>query len=156
MRQKKYEITEKETLEAIVKKGFYCSIAFPHEPYPYLVPMNYGYENDTIYLHGALIGERAKIIEESNGNCPVSVLIVTEAKLLLQGEKACNLSAIHESVVIKGKASRVTEEEEKIFAVETLLRQVKEEGRPISARMLEKTLFLKVTVEEMTGSQKTA
>lgn len=54
-------ITEPEYIRVILDKNNVCTVAMQDEPYPYVVPMNYGYvweEELVLYMHMADRGHR--------------------------------------------------------------------------------------------------
>ena len=69
MRRKDKEITDIKEIEEIIKKADCCRIALVDNDEPYIVPVNFGYERNTLYFHGALEGRKAEIIRKNNNIC---------------------------------------------------------------------------------------
>lgn len=155
MHHRKYSITGQADMDAIIQKSFYCSVAFPGTP-PYIIPMNFGYTDGCIYLHGAKKGEKVRYLTSHNEGCPVSLLFVASATLYATGDAACDLTTNHESVIIKGIASEVTDDAEKSRGIKALLTHVGKEELPINFTLLKRTLFIRVVIDEMTGSRRSA
>ena len=63
---KTYSIDEKERIEEILKTEKICYVGFSDEEgVPYVLPMNYGYQDDVIYLHSAPEGKVVRILEQN-------------------------------------------------------------------------------------------
>ena len=43
---------DRETIDAILDEGLICHLGFEVDGQPYVIPMLYHYENNTIYIHG--------------------------------------------------------------------------------------------------------
>lgn len=56
MRRKDKEITDPRKIEAVLKKAAIIHIALLDGDRPYIVPLNYGYAENTIYFHCAREG----------------------------------------------------------------------------------------------------
>ena len=56
MRRKEKEITDKTAMESIILKSSVCRLALSEENRPYIVPLCFGYEDDTLYFHSAREG----------------------------------------------------------------------------------------------------
>ena len=66
MRRKNQEVTDKSIIEEILTKSDFCRIAINDNEYPYLVPLNYGYRDNTLYFHSAAIGKKVDLIKKNN------------------------------------------------------------------------------------------
>ena len=67
MHREKVRVSDKEMLCAILDLEESCSVALHDEPYPYVVPMNYGYTWDDkliFYFHMAIEGHRIELIKK--------------------------------------------------------------------------------------------
>lgn len=62
--QKKRQVTDRKSIQNLVEEAQVVRIALNGEDYPYVVPVNYGYEweNDqlTLFVHGATEGKRCR------------------------------------------------------------------------------------------------
>ena len=62
MRRKDKEIKDKKEIESIIKRAKVCRIALSDNNMPYIIPVNYGYKNNCIYIHSASEGKKIDII----------------------------------------------------------------------------------------------
>ena len=86
MRRKDKEITDKRTIEEIIKNSIVCRVAMCENDLPYVVPMCFGYEKDTIYLHSAKEGEKIDILK-SNPNVCIEFDVGAD---IITSEQACD------------------------------------------------------------------
>lgn len=119
-----------------------CTIALYDEPYPYIVPMNFGYdweENLEIYLHCAAEGHRMSLIRENSWvACNINVFINRYGKEPYRNEKQD-----YRSVSVFGRLEIIEEEEERKNALNAicrqtgapLLRRVPKNGNPVVLRL---------------------
>jgi nitroimidazol reductase NimA-like FMN-containing flavoprotein (pyridoxamine 5'-phosphate oxidase superfamily) len=99
MRNKKQQITDRKKLEEILKKENLCRIALCDKGVPYIIPMNYGYLDGSLYFHCATEGRKLEILRvndlvgfevESDVTAPpvhYKCVIGTGRATILQGEK---------------------------------------------------------------------
>ena len=66
MRRKEKEIKNKNMIESILKEADHCVIALSDNNSPYIVPMNFGYKNQTLYLHSSKEGKKIEILKVNN------------------------------------------------------------------------------------------
>lgn len=59
MRRKDREITDRAEMEAILNDAPACRIGLTSGKEPYVIPVCFGYENGSIYIHSARKGRRS-------------------------------------------------------------------------------------------------
>ena len=152
MRRKEREITDKTALEAVIRDTFHVTMAMPTSGVPYMLPMNFGYENGIVYLHCARAGKKLDILRAADGRLPVSLLFVSKASLLDKGKGIiCGLSARYASVVATGMLEEVTDNDERLRGLRSVVRQVGVEDRPFTDGDLAAVIVLRVTISDMIG-----
>ena len=63
------EIKDFAEIEEIINIAQVCHLGMVNGGQPYVLPMNFGYENKTIYLHGAPEGKKNDVIDKNNHVC---------------------------------------------------------------------------------------
>ena len=108
-------ITEKNELVDVILRCQWCHLAMTDpDGKPYVIPMNFGFKDEVIYLHGAQHGKKIDILKQHPGVC---INFTTDHVLRFQNEKvACSWSMKYRSVLCYGEAEFITEPEEKITA----------------------------------------
>ncbi|MEJ2665333.1 MAG: pyridoxamine 5'-phosphate oxidase family protein, partial [Spirochaetia bacterium] len=115
---------------------------------PYLVPMNYGFEGNTIYLHSAREGKKLDIIKKNNNVC----FEISDRVETIESEKACNFGTRYRSVIGTGKITMVTDRDAIIKALRIIMRQHTESTDwTFSEQMLLRIVILKIDILSMTG-----
>ena len=123
MRRYDREITDSAVIEAFIAKETIIRIAFYDDGDIYIVPVNYGFvcENGkySFYFHGAMAGRKYELAKafpkvgfEIDGNYE-----------LLEADTACDFSAKFQSVIGTGTLCLVEDHAEKIFGLNTLMKQ---------------------------------
>ncbi len=149
MRRKKQEITDKKEIEAIIRKSLVCRLAMSDEGTPYIVPLCFGYHDNTLYFHSAREGKKVDILKKNNQVC-FEFDVDCEIR---QGEKACKWGIDYRSVIGFGKASYIEDPEAKNKALGILMGQYGEGPFEFPIDTVAKTLIIKVDITSMTGKR---
>lgn len=110
---------DKATVHAILDSAFVAHVGFVQDAAPVVVPMIYGREAETLYLHGA---RKARVIRllEAGGPACVSVTLVDG---LVIARSAFNSSVNYRSVTLFGTPRLVTDRSERLRALEIITEQ---------------------------------
>ncbi len=122
MRRSDREIKSPERIREILTKCEVCRIAFSENNQPYIVPMNYGFEESpegryTIYLHCAKSGRKLDIISKNNSVC----FEIDFSKGITKGESGCDYTMKYESVIGEGVIGLCSEYEEMKHALDLIM-----------------------------------
>ena len=154
MRKADREIKNKEEIIDIIKRCDVIRLAFNNGDYPYILPLNFGFEikKDKVifYLHSALEGTKVEIMKKDNR---ASFEMDTKHELQYYEEKGyCTMS--YESVIGRGRI-RILSEEEKMNALKKLMGHYHEsEDTYFNPAAISRTLVYSLEVEEMTAKRK--
>ena len=154
MRKADREIKSKEEIIDIIKRCDVIRLAFNNGDYPYILPLNFGFEvkNDKVifYLHSALEGTKIDIMKKDNR---ASFEMDTKHELQYYEEKGyCTMS--YESIIGRGRI-RILSEEEKMNALKKLMGHYhKSEDTYFNPAAISRTLVYSLEVEEMTAKRK--
>jgi len=127
--------------------------------YPQIIPMNFVFLNDAVYMHSHVRGEKLDNIHRNN---KVGFEADRELEFLpsyFEDPKNASLAdTLYISIVIKGIASVVTDREEKTLALNGLMKKYQPEGMydPIQSnmRVLDGVAVIKVIPETLHGKYK--
>jgi nitroimidazol reductase NimA-like FMN-containing flavoprotein (pyridoxamine 5'-phosphate oxidase superfamily) len=124
------EIKSKEKIIEFLNSqetGRVCSIDM--NGYPQIVPMNFAYTKDSIYMHSHIKGEK---IENITRNPKVGFEVDQSLEFLpsyfSHPTDASQADTLYISVVIKGHGSIVSDRSEKVFALNSLMEKYQPEG----------------------------
>jgi hypothetical protein len=157
MRRKDKEIKNDSEMYEIIRQALYCNIAMCKNNHPYIVPMNFGFYDETIYLHSAKEGLKIDILKD---NPQVCIGIVQDVKIKNNPDIVCKTGTNYNSVTIFGKAEFLSDEKEKIKALKCIVEhynqdiaQAKEKKINFDKDVLNKLTVLKIKIEKITGKQ---
>ena len=127
--------------------------------YPQIIPMNFVFLNDAVYMHSHTRGEK---IENFRANHKVGFEVDRELEFLpsyFEDPRNASLAdTLYISVVMKGMASLVTDREEKTNALNGLMEKYQPEGGydPITSdmRVLDGVAVIKVVPKTLHGKYK--
>ncbi|MEO9276407.1 MAG: pyridoxamine 5'-phosphate oxidase family protein [Nitrososphaera sp.] len=137
--------------------GRVCSI--DKDGYPQIIPMNFVYTNDAIYMHSHPRGEKLENIKK---NPKVGFEVDQSLEFLpsyfTSPTDASQADTLYISVVIKGNASIVSDRNEKTMALNALMQKYQPEGgyEPISPEMgvVDEVAIIRVKPTTMKGKYK--
>ena len=66
MRRKQRQVQDPRKIEEILRSQKICRIAMCDEGEPYIIPVTYGYEDGSLYIHCAKRGRKLDIIRKNN------------------------------------------------------------------------------------------
>jgi len=127
--------------------------------FPQIIPMNFVFLNDAVYMHSHPRGEKLKNLAQ---NDKVGFEVDRELEFLpsyFEDPKNASLAdTLYISIVIKGMASMVKDREEKTLALNGLMEKYQPEGQyePISSdmRVLDSVAIIKIIPKLLTGKYK--
>ncbi len=149
MRRADKEITSKAAIEEIISRSLVCRLALADENRPYIVPLCFGYKDNSLYFHSAVQGKKIDIIKKNNRVC-FEFDIDYE---VIKADKACEWGMQYKSVVGFGQASFLEDSESKRRALDIIMTQYSGESSPYPETKLKHTVIIKVDIEQMTGKQ---
>lgn len=109
----------------IISRCQVCHVAMvTPEGKPYLVPMNFGFADDVIYLHSAQEGKKIDCLK---ANASVCINFTTDHELLFQHKDVgCSYSMKYSSVLCYGEVEFLQDTELKVKALDIVMKQYTE------------------------------
>ena len=149
MRRKEKEITDKEKILDIISRAQVCYLGMSKDNMPYVIPINFGYYEDTIYFHCALEGEKIDVLQENPHVCMVFNVDNKLINNIVQDDWTMHFK----SVIAYGKAKFIMDIAERQNAINIMFHHYGGKDYPLPEPVLAKTMFIKVKMEKMTGKQ---
>ena len=149
MRRKDREITDKKAIEDIILRSKICKLAMCDGNMPYIVPLCFGFKDNTLYFHSALQGKKIDILKK-NPNVCFEFEIFTQ---IIKSSAACRWGIKYRSVIGFGETSFITGEELKQQAFDTIMSQYADESFEYEESLLKSSVIIKVDIKSMTGKQ---
>lgn len=143
-------IEERKLIEKIIKSELVCYVGMIDvDNLPYVIPMNFGYENDIIYLHSA---QEGKSIESLSINPNICITFCEQPQLTYQNEEvACSYRVRGSSVIAQGKVEFIENFEEKIKALNIIMKQYTERIFTYSVPAINNVKVWKVNIEKVSA-----
>lgn len=143
------EIKNIHEIEDILNKARIIRLALCEDNIPYVIPLNFGYKNNTIYLHTSKIGKKIDILKKNN-------YVSFEADVdveLVKSKNICSYSMRYKSVVGFGRAYFVSNLEEKRKCMNIIISHYLGDTYDYSIQQIEQTCILRIDIESMTGKK---
>lgn len=156
MRRKDRAVESIETIKDIVESCHVVRLGLFDGKYPYIVPVNFGYEwvdeELHVYIHGALEGKKLDCIQK---NPHVCVEMDGNHQLIPGGRHPQNCSYAYRSFIGYGIAERLVDMQEKKHGLELLMKH--EIGDTpyddMPAKVMEKTSVIKIVITDYSAKE---
>ena len=139
---------DRSLAHAILDEGLVAHVGFVSDDQPFVIPMVYGRDGDRLLLHGSVASRVARSLGD---DIPVCVT-VTHVDGLVLAKSQFHHSLNYRSVVILGRATRLTDDAEIEAALVTLVDHVAPgravETRPANRVELRQTAVLALPIEQ--------
>jgi nitroimidazol reductase NimA-like FMN-containing flavoprotein (pyridoxamine 5'-phosphate oxidase superfamily) len=123
MRRKQEEISDRKEIEKLLSEcriGRLATLGL--DGFPYITPLNYVYWKGAVYFHCARSGEKLDNINNDSRVCfEVDIPLAYLDAGFDSGACPCAVTQFYKSVIIRGRAERVEEMEEKVGALNALM-----------------------------------
>jgi len=143
------DINELRKLEDIISNCKVCRVGMVDVDDPYVLAMNFGYEDQTVWLHCAKEGKKVDILKRNNKVC---LEFDTDHKLFSRHEHvACSWRMAYRSVLIRGNALFVEDYDEKIKGLNIFMKNYSDREFEYSKPSVDNILIIKIPIESITG-----
>jgi nitroimidazol reductase NimA-like FMN-containing flavoprotein (pyridoxamine 5'-phosphate oxidase superfamily) len=141
---------DKKEIQDIIDKCDTCFIGMVDpEGKPYVLPMNFGYEDGVIYLHSAKTGRKIDIMKD---NPEVCIAFSTDHNIFFRNETvACSYGMDYRSVLAYGKVVFVDDYEEKARILNVIMRKYTGKDFSYNAPAVNNVEIYKVEPEKIEG-----
>ncbi len=143
------QMTEKRQIEHVIQNCLVCRLALSNENMPYIVPMCFGYRENTLYFHSFPKGYKIDILKINSNVCFEFDMDVA----LKTAEKPCNFGMTFKSVIGFGRAEFIADPKEKAEALNIIMDRYSPGNWSYSEKRIKATAVFKVRIEKITGKQ---
>lgn len=113
---REYADYDKAVVHAVLDAGLVAAVGFVQDGAPIVVPMIYGRESETIYLHGARKARIIRLLEQTEQTC----VNITLLDGIVFARSAFNSSMNYRSATVFGRPSLVEGDAEKLHAMRVI------------------------------------
>jgi uncharacterized protein len=147
MRRKDKEVTDRVAMELIIKRSSVCRLGLSDDYRPYVIPICFGFSDNTLYFHSAPEGKKIDILRKNNNVC-FEFDIDHE---IVSADNPCNWTMKYRSVVGFGKASIIEGAQEKRGALAIIMEQYSDKSVLDQETNVDHFVVFKVSIDSMTG-----
>jgi len=143
----KKRILDRQETEQVMNSAPTCFLAINTEKAPYIIPMNFGYADNALYLHTGLHGKKLDLLRKDNrvGFC------ITGDVHLVTGELACNWTVRGQSVTGHGRATIISDNDEKQQAFDILMSHYTAGPYEYNPKSVAAALLIRIDIDEISG-----
>lgn len=150
MRKKNQEITDPTFVEEILQESEICRLAMMDGDRPYILPFNYGYKENCIYIHCAPEGKKIDLLLQNPEVC----FEIEHTAEIIQDEEACKWSELYRSVVGYGNVEIISDFEQKLNGLEIIMRSNGAKGPlEFADKHVNAVTILKLNITSLTAKQ---
>ncbi len=147
MRRKDKEITDPAEINDILKTAKTLRLAMADDGVPYIVPLNYGYYDNALYIHCAKEGRKLDILRKNPKVC----FEIEAENEVVTGSRACDWTTRYRSLIGYGTMEILESEKDKIAGLDILMKHFGSFNNTYHPKHVENIVILKMTIESVTG-----
>lgn len=149
---KKRLVTSPKEIDSIIHKCEVCYVGMVDlNNQPYVLPFNFGYKDQTLYLHSAPEGRKIEILRQNNRVC---VAFSTDHLLTFQSENvACSYGMKFRSVVAYGNVEFIQDDEKKIEVMNIIMKKYSGKEFSYAAPSIRNVAVFKVIIDSISGKE---
>lgn len=149
MKKKEKEIKALSEIEDIIHASQVCRLGMSDDDIPYIIPVCFGYQDNTLFIHSALKGKKIDILRKNNRVC-FEFDINTQP---VPAEKPCKWGMQYKSVAGNGTAVFLEDPEEKKAALGVIMSQYSDKAFEFPIDAVNATTVIKIKISKITGKQ---
>ena len=146
---------DRAVIDQVLDEGIVAHVGFVHEGSPFVIPMGYARDGDRLLLHGSSASRLMRLLAAGTE----AAVTVTLLDALVLARSYFHHSMNYRSVVVLGRTTAVSEENEKRRALDVLLSRLVPgrhgDARPTNDLELKATLVASIPIQEATAKLRT-
>ena len=145
------EIKDPGELISIIQKAEVCRLGLCDKGVPYIVPVNFGYQEGCLYFHSSRKGKKIKLLKKSPEVC----FQVDSDIEVCPAEKACKWNVKYRSVIGYGRAEFVNDFIEKKKALSIIMDHYIESNKSwiFNKEKVQAAAVIRIKITQMTGKK---
>jgi nitroimidazol reductase NimA-like FMN-containing flavoprotein (pyridoxamine 5'-phosphate oxidase superfamily) len=150
MRRTDREVTDLATIQAIVHGCRVCRLGLAVAGEPYVVPVSFGFDGESVYFHTAKQGRK---IDMMTVNPRVCVQFERDVELVTDNDEACSWTFSYESVIGFGTVVELVCTKAKTLGLNRIMKHYSGRDWEFDERMLSSTRVWRVDLDGLTGKR---
>jgi hypothetical protein len=144
-------IQNREAINNIIRECKTCYLAMSDGEFPYVLPMNFALNGDSIILHSAQSGRMWETLKK-NPNVCINWTLGEDLKWQ-NVRVGCSYRVKSKSVLVEGKAEIVADFDEKTRCLKLLMQQYSDREFKFSKPAVENVGVIKVAIEKISAKE---
>ncbi len=150
MRRNDKRITNEDVILDMLHRADVCRLAFSAGNIPYVVPLNFAYKDQSIYIHSAAEGKKIEYLKKNNLVC----FELEDQASIIPGDKACNWSIKYRSVIGYGHIHIIEDRKEKIAGMNIIMKKFAGTDTHVyDDSLLNQMVILRIDISDLSGKQ---
>ena len=149
MRRKEKEIQSLSGIESVIKNASVCRLGLTDDKAPYIVPLNFGYRDMTLFFHSAPKGKKTDLIKKN----PYACFEIDRINEPIESDEPCSWGMQFQSVIGYGTIKFIRDMEEKKQALSLIMAQYSDGDYDFPDTKVKATAVYRLRIERMTGKQ---
>ena len=149
MRRNEKQINDDKVIHEILMKSFVCRLGLYDNEYPYVVPLNYGYRDNTLYFHCALQGRKIDLIKKNNK----VGFEIEQAHEVLKNDVSCKWTTKYRSIIGNGTIEIISDFDKKKDGLDIIMQHHGKNDNEYNSKAVESVFVLKLKIENLTAKQ---
>ncbi|MBQ0866194.1 MULTISPECIES: pyridoxamine 5'-phosphate oxidase family protein [Streptomyces] len=149
---------DRESVHAILDAGYLCHLGFVRDGAPVVLPTLYARVGERLYVHGSTGSRPLREAGRNDAGVPVCVT-VTHLDGLVLAKSAFHHSVNYRSVVAHGLAHQVTDQEERLLALDAIVENAvpgrADDSRRANPKELAATAVVRLDLDEVSAKSRT-
>ncbi|MET9860241.1 pyridoxamine 5'-phosphate oxidase family protein [Streptomyces smyrnaeus] len=149
---------DRESVHAVLDAGYLCHLAFVRDGAPVVLPTLYARVGERLYVHGSTGSRPLREAGRNDTGVPVCVT-VTHLDGLVLAKSAFHHSVNYRSVVAHGLAHQVTDQEERLLALDAIVENAvpgrADDSRRADPKELAATAVVRLDLDEVSAKSRT-
>jgi len=144
-------IENREEIEEVIKLCKTCFVAMSENDRPYVLPMNFALDGDSVILHSAQSGRMWETLQK---NPKVCINWTLGDELAWQDERVgCSYRVKSKSAIVEGTVNIINDYDEKVRCLNLLMAQYSDREFKFNAPAVKNVGIMKVHIEKISAKE---
>ena len=144
-------IENRQDIDKVITACKTCYLGMSDNDFPYVLPMNFALDGDSVILHSAQSGRMWETIKKNQNVC---INWTLGEDLAWQDEKVgCSYRVKSKSVMVEGKVEFINDFDEKTRCMQLLMAQYSDREFKFSKPAVENVGIIKVVIDKITAKE---
>ncbi|PWC15815.1 pyridoxamine 5'-phosphate oxidase family protein [Brenneria roseae subsp. americana] len=149
MRRDDREITDALEIEQIIQASRVMYLALSSDDIPFVVPVFYAWDGRAFYFHSARSGTKIDIMKRNNK----ASFVISVDQGVIEDAMVCNFEARHRTVIGFGEVVFVDDEQEKITALNRIVKRFTTRPSGFPTANLRATQVIRLDILSLKGKK---